>query len=292
MFVTFATLLPWLAFVALVSLAPELPRLPGIRVGVASLLGHFAVYGGLAALIYWLHKEFWTDEDRRPFDSAAISAGVSAFIGLAVEWSQRILTDGRTFQTEDVAANVAGAALVSAILLLLEQSGSSLRLLRPAIFSAGALLTLTGATSYLLWDQSLPYSGDHWHAPYRVVVCGTQLPVFDANSGEIHSHGDGLIHIHPKTDGLEGKRANLGQFFKAAGGQLTDSTMTLPNGEIFENGDLCSDGSSGVVSVSLFDLESQMIIRTVSSPARHVPRNFELISIEFGPLPVIAGESN
>ena len=40
---------------------------------------------------------------------------------------------------------------------------------------------------------------DHWHAAYGIYICGTLEPPFtdDADPNGIHTHGDGVIHIHP-----------------------------------------------------------------------------------------------
>ena len=43
-----------------------------------------------------------------------------------------------------------------------------------------------------------PSIGDHIHAALDIYVCGQKepnLPFFEAG---IHTHGDGLIHIHPQ----------------------------------------------------------------------------------------------
>ena len=42
--------------------------------------------------------------------------------------------------------------------------------------------------------------GDHWHAAYGIYICGEYLPNMsvgvDPDPGGIHSHQDGVIHIH------------------------------------------------------------------------------------------------
>lgn len=47
-----------------------------------------------------------------------------------------------------------------------------------------------------------PGLADHWHSAYSIYVCDEISPwVYFDDSGQdttgIHSHGDGLIHIHP-----------------------------------------------------------------------------------------------
>ncbi len=276
------TLLPWLVLVAVFSLIPDLPRVPGVSADVAAIAGHFLVYGVLAAIIYRLHTRIWARPQRHPSDSAFTAAGSSAVIGLVFEWSQQIFTDGRTFQVEDVIANAAGAVTVSAVLLSLEASGSSLRLLLPAVFATGTGLIVFAAASYLIWDPALAYEGDHWHAPYRVVICGETQPFFPASTGGLHTHGNGAIHIQPRDTGVIGKKANLAAFFKSSDGVLTNSSITLPSGETFRNGDSCPDGSTGVVSTSQFSLETMSRFATTTEPADYIPRDEDLLLIEFG----------
>lgn len=80
-------------------------------------------------------------------------------------------------------------------------------------------LAIAGGT-YLLWAQGgprLPRVGDHWHASYEVVLCGRPEPQLAYSPGNIHTHGDGVIHIHPATPEEAGSNAHLGRFFASAG---------------------------------------------------------------------------
>ena len=73
---------------------------------------------------------------------------------------------------------------------------------------------------------------DHWHAAIGVNLCGTYAPnppEFAKRSGSgnlsagIHSHGDGLMHIHPHVSSEAGNSATVGRFFDYGGWDL-DST--------------------------------------------------------------------
>ncbi len=280
-----ATLLPWLLIVALFSLVPELPRVPGISADAASVAGHFIVYGVFAAIVYWLHMRIWAGPDRHPSDSAFVAAGIASVAGLGFEWSQHLFTSSRSFQAEDVIANAAGAVTVATFLLSIESSNGGLRFLPHGVFAVGAALAVFATVSYLVWDPSLAYEDDHWHAPYRVVICGETQPFFPRSQGALHTFGDGVIHVQPGTSGVVGRDANLAAFFETNGGVLTNTSITLPTGETFRNGDLCPDGSAGVVSTSLFDLEARSRYETSTQPAEFLPRDSQLILIEFSPLP-------
>jgi hypothetical protein len=88
---------------------------------------------------------------------------------------------------------------------------------------------------------------DHWHAYLGVNVCGTWLasaPAFESPLG-IHSHGDGLMHIHPYSSAASGKNATVGRFIadnEGAGWQLDSTSMRLWDGVQYQNGYTCPSG--------------------------------------------------
>jgi len=99
-----------------------------------------------------------------------------------------------------------------------------------------------------------PSIGDHIHAALDIYVCGQKepnLPFFEAG---IHTHGDGLIHIHPQFTNEEGTGASVGKFFQYGGWELSDSTLTLPGDRTFKNGDACPDGQTGVLRMLKYRL--------------------------------------
>jgi len=67
----------------------------------------------------------------------------------------------------------------------------------------------------------------------------------------IHTHGDGLIHIHPFTDSAAGRNATLGIFLDQVGVSMTNDTLTLPDGQTFTEGvTKCKGGKDGVLQVA------------------------------------------
>ena len=55
-----------------------------------------------------------------------------------------------------------------------------------------------------------PSLDDHWHTAYGVYVCDELSPVMFPNDSSdnrtgIHTHGDGLIHIHPFVSSVTGQ---------------------------------------------------------------------------------------
>jgi len=69
---------------------------------------------------------------------------------------------------------------------------------------------------------------DHWHAAYGVYVCDSfQAPILDQTDPEgIHTHADGVIHIHPFRSTAAGTNATVDAFFRATGGEVTDDGYT------------------------------------------------------------------
>lgn len=74
-------------------------------------------------------------------------------------------------------------------------------------------------------------SYDHWHAAFAVSICGEELPpVADVIPDElgIHTHEDGLVHIHPFSVQAAGKRATMQRFFNQVGIKVSGDKVTLP----------------------------------------------------------------
>jgi hypothetical protein len=99
-----------------------------------------------------------------------------------------------------------------------------------------------------------PSLDDHWHSAYSVYVCdGLDPSVFDNDSTDdrtgIHTHGDGLIHIHPFVSTVTGQYATLGAFFNENQTVLDDSTFELPNGEVLSESAFECDGESVEIRV-------------------------------------------
>jgi hypothetical protein len=132
-----------------------------------------------------------------------------------------------------------------------------------------------------------PRIGDHWHAAYEIIICGTRQPPLPSFPGGVHTHGDGYIHLHPQFASEEGRGASLVRFFEYAGralgsgGVLTRDTLQVPGDpRVFRNGDICQEGPDqgqpGVVQVFVngerrLDFED------------YVPRDGDRVQIVFGP---------
>jgi hypothetical protein len=101
--------------------------------------------------------------------------------------------------------------------------------------------------------------GDHWHTAYGIYICDQFIPSLGVgvtpDPGGIHTHQDGVIHIHPFQTATTGRNARMSDFFSQTGLDVTSSKIVLPedpalgenSGKTFENGDKCPDGQEGVV---------------------------------------------
>ena len=88
----------------------------------------------------------------------------------------------------------------------------------------------------------------HWHAAYVVRVCNDVLDPFTSEDDPlgIHSHGDGLVHIHPFFAESGYELAKLELFANAMDFVLRDGELTLPGGGTWRDGDLCDGVPSRV----------------------------------------------
>jgi hypothetical protein len=118
---------------------------------------------------------------------------------------------------------------------------------------------------------------DHWHAAYGVYLCDNFSPQIEDQRDPqgIHTHADGIIHIHPFVRRAAGKNATLGKFFDAVRGDLSDTTIQIPGGEEYSEGDDECGGKPGQVVVKVND-------KVVTTNVRDVKMNDrDLITIAF-----------
>ncbi len=106
---------------------------------------------------------------------------------------------------------------------------------------------------------------DHWHSSYGIFVCDQfepNLPEFIApQNGGNHTHGDGLLHIHPFATSRSGANATLSNWFADAGieigggGVITDDRIEIPGGRAYEEGTDTCEGLDGdpIVQVAVWE---------------------------------------
>jgi hypothetical protein len=132
---------------------------------------------------------------------------------------------------------------------------------------------------------------DFWTAALGVRVCGTWLPnapAFGLETG-VHSHGDGLVYVHPMTPDEAGEHAVLGLFLTRGGFEATEDRLRLWDGAEHVAGGTCPDGRPAEVRIWVDDVEQQ------GSPADVAPRNGQVLVLSYdsdpnppGPPPQLA----
>jgi hypothetical protein len=90
-------------------------------------------------------------------------------------------------------------------------------------------------------DNLPPQRGDHWHAAYGFYDCNKFLPpITDQNDPiGVHTHGDGVIHVHPTSVASSGKNATLARFMDAVNGKVSSSEIKVPGQKTMKNGMKC-----------------------------------------------------
>lgn len=123
-------------------------------------------------------------------------------------------------------------------------------------------------------DRTGPSASDHWHADYEVDLCGETMPILPASPGGVHTHGDGVMHIHPHAASELYENANLKLFFKNSEVQLTEESISYSEWGEFANGKECN-GTPGTLKLFVNDAEMSPI-------TTYVPKDGDDIKIVFG----------
>ncbi len=279
----------WAAFFAYIALEARPPRIPGISAATTSPAGHFLVFAVATAWFYLLFKGGLRLGARSSLVAAVIA---SLLLGVAVEVAQNTLTESRAFQRRDIAANLSGTFVASIFIALSAIAFTPMKKLVIAVLIASVATAGGTAAVLALWDPDLPYVGDHWHAQYRTILCGEVQRSLAPFPGDIHSHGGLLIHIHPTDSESEGANATLGRFFDLAGGEITSTSIRMPDGREFRNGDPCPGGDPGEFTVHLVDTRTYQRTEKIESPATYVPKQGDSFVIEFLSEPYILSASD
>lgn len=131
---------------------------------------------------------------------------------------------------------------------------------------------------------------DHWHSAYGIYACDAFLPnlpeyVAPQNAGN-HTHGDGLLHIHPFSPARAGENATLVSWLNDAGealgsgGTLSNTEVSVPGGETYIEGDTECEGVEGepIVQVAVWTIAASALAG--DDPDEVVTENFEDIRFE------------
>jgi hypothetical protein len=105
-------------------------------------------------------------------------------------------------------------------------------------------------------------NADHWHMAFGIYDCDKFLPNLPEPTIDpdgIHTHGDGVIHVHPFNSSASGRRATLQKYFDVVQIDVDGDTITVPglgeNGGEFKrtNGDTCPNGQEGEWRMDLWE---------------------------------------
>ena len=126
---------------------------------------------------------------------------------------------------------------------------------------------------------------DFWTAALGVRVCGAWLanaPAAGLETG-VHSHGDGLVYVHPFEPDEAGDKATLGLFLQRGGWKVSADQLQLWDGVEHRAGDTCPDGQVGQVRWWVDGVEQH------GDPATFLPRNGQVIVLSFDADPAPPG---
>lgn len=131
-----------------------------------------------------------------------------------------------------------------------------------------------------------PLLGDHWHAAYGLYACDEFLPAVNdavADQSGIHSHGDGLIHMHPLSTKYTGEGASLAAFGETTDLEISDDAIAMPSGDTYENGDDCG-GEPGQVQVKVWSGPGGTEGRMLDGGfADFAPQDGDILTVAFAP---------
>ena len=135
-----------------------------------------------------------------------------------------------------------------------------------------------------------PTTADHWHAAYGIYACDHYLPAFngteDPDKLGIHTHHDGLIHIHPFTKDAEGAKAVLGLFLETTGITLTTNRLVVPvakGGLSVKTGDACKTSKGRVRVLSWKNGKDTSPTELTGNPARIALYQGQILGFVFAP---------
>lgn len=134
-------------------------------------------------------------------------------------------------------------------------------------------------------DAKPPVLGDHWHAAYGIYICDEfTSPLSDTIVDEtgIHTHDDGLMHIHPFSTRYTGDGATINAFGITTDLELTDDSIQAGS-TVRENGDLCAQ-EPGEVRVKVWSGPDDAEGRELEGDfGDYAPQEFDIITIAFVP---------
>ncbi|MCU0309421.1 MAG: hypothetical protein MUE36_00555 [Acidimicrobiales bacterium] len=138
-----------------------------------------------------------------------------------------------------------------------------------AILVVGVLVVVVARGANQEVAAESPRVGEHWHAAYGIYVCDAFLPPLTdvgADTTGLHTHDDGVAHIHPFANGSAGRNATFGTFGEMVGLTFDSDSFTV-NGTTYANGFDCN-GQPAEVSMHVWPADDP------AAPARILTEDF------------------
>lgn len=126
-----------------------------------------------------------------------------------------------------------------------------------AICVVGLAVVVVARGQFSEASAEAPTVSDHWHAAYGMYVCDEFLPpLTDAgpDTTGVHTHGDGVIHIHPFVGSAAGRNATLAKWGEVVGVDFDGGSFTV-GGTTYEDGYDCG-GEPATVSIYRWPADS------------------------------------
>lgn len=152
----------------------------------------------------------------------------------------------------------------------------------PVAFISVVVMGILGLLFVTRSATGAPRQGDHWHAPYTFYACGEKQPNAPTFEYDVHTHSDGIIHIHPFQSSSEGSGARLVRWFGYGGGELTGSKIRMPGfSKEYANGDTCDEGTPDAGKEGT--LQVFVSGKKLDDWTRYIPHDGDRIQLIFGP---------
>src|SRR4051794_27883013 len=157
-------------------------------------------------------------------------------------------------------------------------------LLITAVVVVGVLLIVLSRTDNP--TTVAPKLGDHWHAAYGIYDCDHFIPnltdIKTPDTTGLHTHGDGLMHMHPFATRYTGHGANLGNWGEMTGLKVTDTSVKAA-GISHKNGDKCGT-KPGTLQLKVWSSPDAKTGRLIKKDfASYAPQEFTVWVLAFVP---------
>jgi hypothetical protein len=125
-----------------------------------------------------------------------------------------------------------------------------------AIVVVGVLVVLIARNDQQEAAATTPTVEDHWHAAYGIYVCDAFLPPLTDTVQDptgLHTHGDGIAHLHPFNSAAAGDNATLAKWGATTGLSFSDHGFTVGD-TTYDDGFECS-GQPAEVSLNVWSAD-------------------------------------